>query len=136
MEYRVLGPIEVLDASGQKLPLSGAMQQSVLASLLLRRGQTVALERLVDELWDEPPATATRTVQVYVSRLRHELPKGTIESRPGGYTLVLDGGELDLETFEHRAEKGHAALAAGEYVRAASLLREALAFWRGPPLAG
>jgi predicted ATPase/DNA-binding SARP family transcriptional activator len=136
MEYRVLGPLEVLDASGQKLPVGGAMQQSVLASLLLRRGQTVALERLVDELWDEPPATATRTVQAYVSRLRHELPNGAIERRPGGYTLVLDGGELDLETFEHHAEKGHAALAAGEYERAASLLRKALALWRGPPLAG
>jgi predicted ATPase/DNA-binding SARP family transcriptional activator len=136
MQYRVLGPLEVLDPSGQKLSLGGAMQQSVLASLLLRAGQTVALERLVDELWDEPPETAARTMQAYVSRLRHELPRGVIESRPGGYTLVLDGGELDLETFEHRAEEGHAALAAGDYERAAVLLREALALWRGPPLAG
>jgi DNA-binding SARP family transcriptional activator len=76
MQYRVLGPLEVLDPSGQKLSLGGAMQQSVLASLLLRAGQTVALERLVDELWDEPPETAARTMQAYVSRLRHELPRG------------------------------------------------------------
>ena len=52
MEYRILGSIEVLDPSGRKLPLGGAMQQSVLASLLLRVGQTVVLDRLVDELWD------------------------------------------------------------------------------------
>jgi YVTN family beta-propeller protein len=136
MEYRVLGPLEVLDENGQKLRLGGTRQQSVLASLLLRAGQTVALDRLVDELWEEPPATASRTVQAYVSRLRHELPAGAIQSRPGGYTFIADGAELDLDTFERRAEAGHAALAADEYERAASLLREALALWRGPALAG
>jgi class 3 adenylate cyclase len=136
MEYRVLGPLEVLAAGGEKLALGGAMQQSVLASLLLRAGQTVALERLVDDLWDEPPETAARTVQAYVSRLRHELPHGAIESRPGGYTLVLDGAELDLEMFEQLAEEGHTALAAGDYEQAAGLLREALALWRGPALVG
>jgi class 3 adenylate cyclase len=136
MEYRVLGPLEVLDENGQKLRLGGTQQQSVLASLLLRTGQTVALERLVDGLWEKPPATASRTVQAYISRLRRELPNGAIESRPGGYTLVADGAELDLQTFERRAAEGHAALAAGENERAASLLREALALWRGPALAG
>jgi class 3 adenylate cyclase len=137
MEYRVLGPLEVLDASGRKLPLGGAMQQSVLAALLLHRGQTVALERLIDDLWDEPPETAARTVQAYVSRLRHELPNGTIESRPGGYRLVLDGGDLgDVETFERRAEEGRRALAAGEGEEAGRLLRSALALWRGSALAG
>jgi class 3 adenylate cyclase len=136
MEYRVLGPLEVLAAGGQKLALGGAMQQSVLASLLLRAGKTVALERLIDDLWDEPPESAARTVQVYVSRLRHELPQGAIESRPGGYRLALDGADLDLEMFEQRAEEGRVALAAGDHEQAADLLREALALWRGPPLAG
>src|SRR5215208_7101822 len=112
------------------------MQQSVLASLLLRAGQTVALDRLVDELWQEPPATAARTVQAYVSRLRRELPDGAIESRTGGYALALDGDEFDLDAFERRAEEGHAALVGGECERAASLLGEALALWRGPALAG
>jgi class 3 adenylate cyclase/tetratricopeptide (TPR) repeat protein len=136
MEYRVLGSLEVLAASGEKLALGGAMQQSVLASLLLRAGQTVALERLVDDLWDEPPETAARTVQTYVSRLRHELPRDAIESRPGGYRLVLNGGELDLEMFKRRAEEGRRALAAGRYEEAGRLLRSGLALWRGPPLAG
>jgi integrase len=112
MEYRVLGPLEAVGPRGQKLALGGVMQQSVLASLLLRAGQTVALDRLVDELWDAPPPTAARTMQAYISRIRHELPSGVIESRPGGYTLVLDMDKLDKETFEHRAEEGHAALAA------------------------
>ncbi len=136
MEYRVLGPLEVLDASGRKLRLGGAMQQSVLAALLLHPGQTVALDRLVDELWDEPPETAARTVQAYISRLRHELPKGAIESQPGGYRLVLDRDNLDLETFGRQAEEGHRALAGGQREEAGRLLRSALALWRGPALAG
>src|SRR5262245_35572541 len=136
MEYRVLGPLEVLAAGGERLALGGAMQQSVLASLLLRAGQTVALDRLIDDLWDEPPATAGRTIQAYVSRLRHELPKAAIESRPGGYRLVLEGADLDAETFEHRAEEGRRVLAAGEFEEARTLLRSALSLWRGPALAG
>jgi predicted ATPase/DNA-binding SARP family transcriptional activator len=136
VEYRVLGPLEVLDARGQRLRLGGAKQRSVLASLLLRAGQTVALERIVDELWDEPPETAARTIQVYISRLRHELPSGVIQSRPGGWTLAFDRAELDLATFEQLAEKGRSALAAGDHEQAARLLREALGLWRGPALAG
>jgi class 3 adenylate cyclase/tetratricopeptide (TPR) repeat protein len=136
MQYHVLGPLEVIDGSGRRLPVGGAQQQSVLVSLLLRAGQTVTLERLVTELWEEPPETAVKTVQVYVSRLRHELPVGAIVTRPGGYTLVLDGDELDLQAFEGRADEARAALAAGDCERAAELLRESLALWRGPPLAG
>ena len=136
MEYGLLGPLEVLDASGRKLPLGGAMQQSVLASLLLRAGQTVGLERLIDDLWDEPPETAARTVQAYISRLRHQLPEGMIESRPGGYALLLNGDRLDLHTFDQTSEQGRAALAKGDWERARQLLRDALALWRGPALAG
>ena len=136
MEYRALGPLEVLDGSGHKLPLGGVRQQTVLASLLLRAGETVGLERLVDELWEEPPATAARTIQAYVSRLRHLLPAGAIESRPGGFALLLNGARLDLHTFEQTAEEGRAALASGEHERAGQLLRQAFALWRGPALAG
>ena len=85
MEYRVLGSLEVLDGAGQRVPLGGARQQTVLGSLLLRVGETVSLERLVDELWEKPPETAAKTVQVYVSRLRRILSPRAIESRSGGY---------------------------------------------------
>jgi predicted ATPase/DNA-binding SARP family transcriptional activator len=136
MEYRVLGPLEVVDAEGHRVALGGARQQTVLASLLLRAGRTVSLERLVEDLWEEPPATAGRTVQAYVSRLRRELPDGAIESVPGGYSLSLDGDGFDLHAFEQAADEGKTALAAGEYERAAQLFGKALARWRGPALAG
>jgi class 3 adenylate cyclase len=136
MEYRVLGSLEVLDGSGQRLALGGARQQSVLASLLLRAGRTVTVQRLVDDLWEKPPQTAEKTVRVYVSRLRHELEPRTIESRRGGYALVIDGDQFDLARFEKIAAEGRAALGAGRAEHAAQLLSEALALWRGPALAG
>jgi class 3 adenylate cyclase len=136
MEYRVLGPLEVLDASGQKVSLGGAMQQSVLAMLLLQAGRTVALDRLIDGLWEDPPETAARTAQVYVSRLRRALPDGAIETRTGGYAFVLEADELDLATFEQRATEGRTALAAADYEWSAALLEQALAVWRGPALSG
>jgi DNA-binding SARP family transcriptional activator/ABC-type transport system substrate-binding protein len=136
MEYRLLGPLEVLDGNGHRLPLGGVRQQSVLAALLLRADRTVALEQLVEQLWEEPPATAFRTVQVYVSRLRQELPAGAIERRAGGYAFRLDSDQLDLRVFEQAAQEGQAALAGNDCERAAQLLREALALWRGPALAG
>jgi DNA-binding SARP family transcriptional activator/ABC-type transport system substrate-binding protein len=136
LEYRILGPLEVLDGGGRRVHLGGARQQAVLVALLLRAGQTVALDRLVDELWDEPPATAARTIQAYVSRLRRELPEGAVESRPGGYSLSLNADRFDLHAFEQTADEGRTALAAGQHERAAQLFREALALWRGPALAG
>jgi DNA-binding SARP family transcriptional activator len=136
MEYRVLGSLEVLDHSGHRLPLGGARQQTVLASLLLRAGRTVPLDRLVDDVWETPPRSAAKTVQVYVSRLRHELEPRAIESRPGGYALVLDGDQLDLAQFEQIASKGRAAFAEGDFEHSAQLLREALSLWRGPALSG
>lgn len=136
MEYRVLGSLEVLDDSGHRLPLGGARQQTVLGSLLLRAGHTVPLQRLVDELWETPPDTAAKTVQVYVSRLRRLLSPGAIQSRSGGYSLVLDGDPLDLAEFEQLANEGRAALTAADCERAAGLLRDALSLWRGPALGG
>jgi class 3 adenylate cyclase/tetratricopeptide (TPR) repeat protein len=135
MEYRVLGSLEVLDDSGHPLSLGGTRQQTVLGSLLLHAGSTVPLDRLVEEVWESPPDTAAKTVQVYVSRLRRLLP-GAIETRSGGYALLLDGDRLDVTQFEQLADQGRSALGAADWERAATLLSEALALWRGPALGG
>ena len=94
------------------------------------------LQRLVGELWETPPETAAKTVQVYVSRLRRLLSDGAIESRSGGYALRLDGDLFDLQQFELLAEEGRAALTRADSEQAAVLLRKALALWRGPALDG
>ena len=110
----------------------------MLALLVLRAGEIVPVERLVDELWnDDPPPSAAHTVEGYVSRLRGILqPFGpTIERRGGGYRLDLGGGSVDARSFASLVEDGAAAAAAGEHERAAALSLEATRLWRGPPLA-
>lgn len=89
-------------------------------------------ERLIDELWGEsPPATVAKSVQVYVSRLRKQLSDGRLLTRTPGYLLQVDPTELDVARFERLvAEAGSA-----DADTAAQKLREALALWRGPPLA-
>jgi DNA-binding SARP family transcriptional activator len=131
MEFRLLGPMEVADQD-RPLDLGALKQRSLLAVLLLNANDVVSVERLVDEVWGEsPPATVGKSVQVYVSRLRRQLGADRLVTRAPGYLLRVDPGELDLERFERLvAEAGSAAPS-----RAASLLREALALWCGPPLA-
>jgi DNA-binding SARP family transcriptional activator len=84
LRYGILGPLEVCD-QGDPLPLGGAKQRAVLAVLILHRGEVVPTERMVDELWsDRPPATAAKTVQVYVSQLRKALGDGHLVTHGHG----------------------------------------------------
>ncbi|HXH96426.1 MAG TPA: alpha/beta fold hydrolase, partial [Gaiellaceae bacterium] len=135
MEFRILGPLEARDGSGSAR-LSGGKQQALLALLLLHAGRVVAVQRLVDDLWGEHvPETASKMVQVYVSRLRRQLPEGMLQTRSPGYLLDLDGHSLDLRRFEVLESEGRAAMADGRPGEAVRLLRDALALWRGPALA-
>lgn len=135
MEFRLLGSLGVL-VEGRELSLGGTRQRAVLAILLLHRGEVVSVDRVVDELWGErPPDTATKTVQVYVSRLRKELGEGVLVTRGGGYVLEVDADQVDAYRFELLAGAGREALDRGDANSAAQTLREALDLWRGPPLA-
>ena len=120
------------------LPIGGGKQRTVLALLVLRAGEIVPVERLIDELWsDDPPPSAAHTVEGYISRLRGVLqPYGpTIERRGGGYRLDLGRGSVDARTFESLVDDSAAAAAAGEHERAAALSLEGVQLWRGPALA-
>jgi DNA-binding SARP family transcriptional activator len=131
MEFRVLGPLEVAEAD-RLLALGAPKQRSLLALLLVHANEVVSIERLVDELWGEtPPATVAKSVQVYVSRLRKELGDGRLVRRAPGYVLRVEPSELDLARFEQLLADAGAA----DPATAGRKLREALALWRGPPLA-
>ena len=135
MEFGILGPLAVWD-EGSELSLGGAKQRALLAVLVLRANEVVPTARLVDDLWgEEPPATAVKAVQVYVSQLRRLLGGSAIETQHTGYRLRVDPDSLDLERFERLVEQGRAFLDAEAAAEAADVLREALALWRGPPLA-
>ena len=134
LEFRILGPLEVLSPEAP-ISLGGPRQRAVLAILLLNANRVVSIDRLADELYGgEPPATAVTQVQRQVSDLR-KLLGPVIETRPPGYLVRAGGDTLDLSQFERLAEEAGSALTHGAHERAAALLREALALWRGPPLA-
>jgi DNA-binding SARP family transcriptional activator/predicted ATPase len=132
MEFRILGPLEVCDG-GRVLPLGGGKQRCLLGVLLLHANEAISSERLVDELWGtRPPARAAKLVQGYVSGLRKALGAHRLETRPPGYLVRLDGGELDLDEFERLAAD---ARSEPDAARAADRWRAALSLWRGPALA-
>src|SRR2546425_2767649 len=131
MEFRILGPLQVLD-EGRELPLGGAKQRALLALLLLDPNRVVSRARLIDELWHaDPPETARTALQVYISQLRKALGWDLILTQPPGYLIRVSDGELDLHRFEWLV----ATARAEEPAEAARLLREGLALWRGTPLA-
>jgi YVTN family beta-propeller protein len=134
MDFRILGPLEVTD-QGRVVPIKGRKLQALLTLLLLNAGEVVSRERLIDELWgDEPPPSATKSLQVHVSRLRRELGEAVV-TRGGGYLIELEPGALDLDRFRKLVDEGRHALETGEPGRAEERLREALQLWRGPPFA-
>lgn len=136
IEFRVLGPLEVL-VDGCAVAIGGPKSRTLLAMLLVRAGQPVPVERIVDELWTVAPAAAAQSVQMHVSRLRRALPvAGLLVTRPAGYAFELGQAQLDLHAFEALAEEGHAALREGDVSRARDALEQALARWRGEPFDG
>src|SRR5262245_11666072 len=105
----------------------------LLAQLLVEPGTPVPADRLIDALWPEYDDAATSRLQVYVSQLRKALgDPGAITMQPGGYVVDVAPDAVDAQRFEQLARAGHDALAAADRQRAARLLREALALWRGP----
>jgi YVTN family beta-propeller protein len=134
LEYELLGTLEVR-REGRRLELGAMRQRAVLAILLINRGSVVATDRLADELWGErPPASAAKAVQVYVSRLRKILGPDALITHGQGYMLASEA-EVDVDRFQSLLAAGRSALTAADPDTASRALREALALWRGPPLA-
>ncbi|WP_073865692.1 AfsR/SARP family transcriptional regulator [Streptomyces sp. CB01249] len=150
MRFRILGPLEVGGAGGPEhdsgssgnLTPRAAKIRVVLAALLVRANEIVSVDTLIDELWgEEPPRTATTTLQVYVSQLRKLLDEADAEygrdalvTRAPGYELRLDPAQLDLTVFQELYERGQERMERREYEAASRLQRQALALWRGPLL--
>ena len=141
MDFRILGPLEVLD-EGRAITISGRRQRALLVLLLLHANETLSTDRLIDELWGErPPAGAAKTVQVQISRLRKALlggggdgAAGLVVTRARGYELRLDPERVDVHRFERLAAEGRSELAGGHPEGAIAALERALSLWRGPPL--
>ncbi|HYN53045.1 MAG TPA: BTAD domain-containing putative transcriptional regulator [Thermoleophilaceae bacterium] len=138
MDFRILGPLEVLD-EGHPLALGGSKQRALLGVLLVHANEALSNDRLIDELWGEhPPATSAKSLQVRVSRLRKALGNGSdgvLVTREHGYELRLDPECVDAYRFERLVAEGRRDLVAGRPERARPVLEAALSLWRGAPLA-
>ncbi|GAA1959603.1 AfsR/SARP family transcriptional regulator [Kitasatospora viridis] len=153
MEIRILGPLTVRHRSVDLVP-SAPKPRQVLALLAARVNQTVTVDDLACELWDqEPPRSALNTIQTYITQLRRPLARAAAPSSPQGAgpqgaepqgaadpVLVMSGRGYQLRTpvdlidtasFDTLAEQGRQALAAGQNAAAADALRRALEVWRG-----
>jgi ABC-type transport system substrate-binding protein/DNA-binding SARP family transcriptional activator/DNA-binding beta-propeller fold protein YncE len=139
VEFRILGPLQVLDGE-RELPLGSPKERELLAVLLLHAGAVVSRERLIDELWGEsPPPTAAKALNVHVSQLRKTLARNgndPVATRPPGYALAVEPEAVDAVRFERLVAEARRRAAAGEIESAGRVLREALALWRGPALDG
>jgi DNA-binding SARP family transcriptional activator/streptogramin lyase len=137
MDFRILGPLEVLDEK-HVLDVGGGKQRGVLALLLIHANEVVSSDRLIEGLWPEQhPPSAAKIVQSHISRLRKALAvsgNGVLATRGNGYVLHVEPGQLDVDRFRALLDAGREALAADDPDKAAEKLEQALALWRGPPL--
>ncbi len=143
MEVRILGPLDVRDGEGRTVVLPAGRERSLLALLVIRHGEVVSIDRIVDALWGgTPPGTAAKAVQGYVSHLRRALEPerepgdgdSVLVTRPPGYALRQADMAVDAVQFERLASEGRRSLEDGSAGEAARLLEDGLALWRGQAL--
>jgi predicted ATPase/DNA-binding SARP family transcriptional activator len=139
VRFGVLGTLAVWTEDRSLVAVPEAKVRALLADLLLHLGQPVSADRLIDDLWgDQLPVHPAGALQSKVSRLRQALenaePGGgqLVEYRSPGYLLRADADAVDERRFAALA--GRAGATEDPRDRAA-LLGDALALWRGPPLA-
>jgi DNA-binding SARP family transcriptional activator len=138
VEFRLLGPLEVRHA-GETVALGGQRQRSVLAALLLHANSLAGVGYLAQAVWEKPPVAPESNLRTYVVGLRRvftAMGENRLATRPGGYLLTVQPGELDLEAFRELAGHGDQAWHHRDFATAADHFERALSLWRGQPLAG
>ncbi len=71
---------------------------------------------------DDPPRTAEKTLQSYITRLRKGLGAGSIAREGAAYRLTVDPRAVDVARFQRLLDTGD--------------VEAALAEWSGRPMAG
>ncbi|MEU4548007.1 BTAD domain-containing putative transcriptional regulator [Nonomuraea dietziae] len=137
MRIEVLGPVLAYADDGAPIDLGGTRVRALLARLALAAGEVVSVDALLNALWsDRASGDTVNALHALVHRLRKALGEaGVVERVAGGYRLHVRAEQVNAARFEELAKRGSRELAAGDVQRAASLLEEALALWRGEALA-
>jgi predicted ATPase/DNA-binding SARP family transcriptional activator len=123
VQIRLLGGVRASDDNGVAVDVGPAKCQAVLAALALRTGAVVSVSRIVEMVWGEdPPRTAEKTLQSYITRLRKGLGAGSIVREGAAYRLNVDPRAVDVARFQRLLDSGD--------------VEAALAEWSGRPMAG
>ncbi|MCR3754186.1 DNA-binding transcriptional activator of the SARP family [Lentzea californiensis] len=138
--FKLLGTIEVV-GSKEQISMPPRRQRTVLSALLLEANRVVGMDQLIDAVWEHsPPSTARAQIQICVSALRREFKSAgvdaQIETRQPGYLLRVAADKIDVFLFERRVAISDLAVRQGRPEEASTVLRSALALWRGPALSG
>jgi DNA-binding SARP family transcriptional activator len=132
MRLGILGPV-ALAVEGEPVQLRSTKQRILLSALAAHAGQNVSARRLMESLWESPPASAAENLRTHLYHLRRALGDlDRIAREPAGFRLVVHPGEVDAEIFEEFARDGDRALAGGRPEQASEAYAKGLALWRGP----
>jgi DNA-binding SARP family transcriptional activator/tetratricopeptide (TPR) repeat protein len=137
-DVRLLGPLEI-ESDGHPVAVGGPRQRRLLVALLVNANAVVPVSRLVDVLWETPPASAQQQIHNAVGALRRALADVAdieIVTGPAGYKITVPGSIIDSVRFDLAVDEARAAVAQDRVDDAVALLSGALAEWRGPALAG
>lgn len=135
LQFRVLGPLDVVTADGTPVRPGSRLQRAALAALLIADGRVVSVDGLVDALWGlDPPPSAVPSLRTYLSRLRSMIqdagdPDTRLVRRAPGYLLQV--GHLDLRDFRSLVTTAAEATTAADWPAAGRAATDALALWRG-----
>ncbi|GAA3076252.1 hypothetical protein GCM10017562_50580 [Streptomyces roseofulvus] len=140
MFLHVLGPLRAT-VDARPVPLGGRRARTVLAALALEPDWAVSVERLVEAVWGPcPPASARTQIRICVSALRRAFAGAgapdVIETLTHGYRLRVAPDRLDSAVFEAGTARARVLAEHGRRAEAVLELRNALALWTGPALAG
>lgn len=137
---RLLGPIEVLDPAGAPVDIGSPRHRETLAALAVDAGRVVSTDTLLDRVWGETGRGGTlANLQAVISRLRSRLREADVPAEivtaPPGYRLEVADDVIDVAHLSGGIDRAREALVAGDVAAAQQHLGEALAWWRGEPLA-
>ncbi|MBS2534729.1 AfsR/SARP family transcriptional regulator [Catenulispora sp. NF23] len=138
MQFRLLGPLEVTDATGRWQPVTGPRQRVLLATLLLNPNRPISVDELAETVWDGvPPKGYAQTLRSHVMRLRRSLQTSDplrLQARAPGYALEVADHELDVHRFETLCRDAAEQRRAGVWMAVADTAERALSLWRAQPL--
>jgi DNA-binding SARP family transcriptional activator len=137
VRFAVLGPL-LIRRGDSEIPVDAVKLRILLAVLLCRVGRPVPVPAIMNALWyGDCPATAAKTLQVYVHRLRKALgDPELIRHDAASYWITVEPAHVDALLFESLIARARTVRVSGDVLQARALLNDALSLWRGPAYAG